>query len=341
MNRTGYGTTGCTCTCPNGFGGTRCEIPDTIEAPTGTGCWKCDAMTYVQCATEGSFQTCSEDNTNGDNGVCFVEYREQNQKLTQLCTGCKDAKSCDNLKRQNFVPGFVAGNTAPFMRMRNQCKPDYRLQVARRRYGNTQSVCRQCFSMCSNENAETAKTCFGGLGDRSVFTAVATDDAKINAAQWIRYYENIVGGPAQSYSPWNGGAGGSTDQLLRNGDINNNEAIVLGIPLHMVASHADSKTFVDSDYNHVFRGYLKSDLVTMITNNANNPLIGPNDDDDHPLYWTLADATDFFWSNDLIEDQSVYNGHDDATESPFVHNNFDVNNPCQLDYGAGNTCERY
>ena len=57
-------------------------------------------MTYVQCATEGTFQTCSEDNTNGDNGVCFVEYREQNQKLTQLCTGCKDAK--DWLKRLNM-----------------------------------------------------------------------------------------------------------------------------------------------------------------------------------------------------------------------------------------------
>ena len=95
----------------------------------------------------------------------------------------KNKKSCDNLKRQNFVPGFVAGNTAPFMRMRNQCKPDYRLQVARRRYGNTQSVCRQCFSMCSNENAASAEKCFGGLGDSSVFTAAATNDAKIGAAQ--------------------------------------------------------------------------------------------------------------------------------------------------------------
>ena len=95
----------------------------------------------------------------------------------------KHIKSCENLKRQNFVPGFEAGNTAPFMRMRNQCKPDYRLQVARRRYGNTQSVCRQCFSMCSNADAESAKTCFGGLGNSLVFTAAASNDDKIGAAQ--------------------------------------------------------------------------------------------------------------------------------------------------------------
>ena len=86
----------CTCVCPAGFTGAQCETA--VNTPTGTGCWKCDAMTYVQCATEGTFQTCSEDNTRGDNGVCFVEYREQNQKLTQLCTGCKDAKDC--LKNQ-------------------------------------------------------------------------------------------------------------------------------------------------------------------------------------------------------------------------------------------------
>ena len=109
-------------------------------------------------------------------------------------------KSCDNLKRQNFVPGFEAGNTAPFMRMRNQCKPDYRLQVARRRYGNTQSVCRQCFSMCSNADANSAKTCFGGLGNKLVFTATATNDEKINAAQVFFQYFVLKWRETFSYS---------------------------------------------------------------------------------------------------------------------------------------------
>jgi len=328
----------CNCNCPTGFTGARCETA--TNTPTGTGCWKCDAMTYVQCATEGSFQTCSEDQSNGDNGVCFVEYREQNQKLTQLCTGCKDAKSCDNLKRQNFVPGFEAGNTAPFMRMRNQCKPDYRLQVARRRYGNTQSVCRQCFSMCSNADAESAKTCFGGLGNKDVFTGAATDADKIGAAQWIRYYKTIVGGPASSSSPWNGRDGGSTDKLLRNGDIENNEAIVLGIPLHVAAGHTNSQNVVNSPLNHIFRGYTKQALSDLIDNTFQdgNYVVG-NNDDSNPLYWALADSTDFFWSNDLIRDQGVYAAADDS-DDVFSSNGYDPTEPCELDYGAGQYCDR-
>lgn len=78
----------CTCTCPNGWTGDKCETSTGVQ-PTGTGCWKCDAMTYVQCATEGTFQLCPAENVNN---VCFVEYREQNQKLTQLCTGCKETE---------------------------------------------------------------------------------------------------------------------------------------------------------------------------------------------------------------------------------------------------------
>lgn len=329
----------CACSCPEGFTGANCETP--TSTPTGTGCWKCDAMTYVQCATEGTFQTCSEDQSNGDNGVCFVEYREQNQQLTQLCTGCKDAKSCENLKRQNFVPGFVAGNAAPFMRMRNQCKPDYRLQVARRRYGNTQSVCRQCFSMCSNEDASSAQKCFGGLGDSAVFTAAATDDAKINAAQWIRYYKSIVGGPEQGGSPWNGGNTGSTDRLLRNGDINNNEAMVLGIPLHVTADNTNTQTVVDSPLNHIFRGFTKTQLEAVLTAAADGNFVEGvgNTYTSNPLFWTLADSTDFFWSNNLIIDQGVYDAAEN-TDDVFALNGYDVSKPCELDYGAGNYCDR-
>ena len=78
----------CTCSCPNTHTGDKCQ-DEVGEQPTGTGCWKCDAMTYAQCATEGTFQLCPPENVNS---VCFVEYREQNQQLTQLCTGCKETE---------------------------------------------------------------------------------------------------------------------------------------------------------------------------------------------------------------------------------------------------------
>lgn len=43
--------------------------------------------------------------------------------------------------------------------------------------------------MCSNADATSAKTCFGGLGNNLVFTGTATNDDKINAAQ---VYFNIL-----------------------------------------------------------------------------------------------------------------------------------------------------
>lgn len=331
----------CSCNCPAGFSGADCSIADIV--PEGDGCWKCDAMTYVQCATEGTFQKCSEDNTNGDNGVCFVEYREQNQQLTQLCTGCKDATSCDNLKRQNFVPGFNAGNTAPYMRMRNQCKPDYRLQVARRRYGNTQSVCRQCFAMCNNGSEAEAQKCFGGLGANTIYTASASDEDKINNAQWIRYYKTIVGGPESgSSSPWNGGIGGSTDKLLRKGVIANNEAIVLGIPLHMTAANAADATIVDSSANHIFRGYKKADLAAIVVDNEVTAAAQAGDTS-QSLFWSLADATDYFWQNDLLQEQGTYgNNPADGSVSGFATRGYSnaAAAPCKMDYGNENYCDR-
>jgi hypothetical protein len=337
----------CSCTCYTGFSGDRCQTVDPVV--TGTGCWKCDAMTYTDCATKGEFKTCSDDNEYGDNGVCFVEYREQNQKLTQLCTGCKDKRSCDDLKRQNFVPGFNSGNTADekqFMRMRNQCKPDYSLQVSRRRYGKTQSVCRQCFSMCEN-TAEKSKQCFGGMGDPANFGAGKSDTAKINAAQWIRYYHNIVG-----QSSWTS----ATDRLLRNDD----DAMVLGIPLMIPTDnrlHADDVTIVNSNANHVFRGYSPTELTALsAASGQTSPLVGPptdtnTDDNKKQLFWALADATEFFWNDDLIAHQAFYSSDNnkpvDTTpadgvfdSSIFEARGYDETKPCEIDYGQGKTCDR-
>ena len=98
----------------------------TTTQTTGEGCWKCDAMTFSSCATSGQWQQCSPDQTAGDYGVCFLELRETNQLLTQLCTGCKSRNACYNLRRQNFV-GSSGSNLSRF---HDQCKPEWKLQVS-------------------------------------------------------------------------------------------------------------------------------------------------------------------------------------------------------------------
>ena len=97
----------------------------TTVPTTGEGCWKCDAMTFATCATQGYWQQCSPDQTAGDYGVCFLELRETNQLMTQLCTGCKSRNACYNLRRQNFV-GSSGSNLSRF---HDQCKPEWKLQV--------------------------------------------------------------------------------------------------------------------------------------------------------------------------------------------------------------------
>ena len=108
----------------------------------------------------------------------------------------------------------------------------------------------------------------------------------------------------------------------------------------MTADNGNTQTVVDSPLNHIFRGYLKSDLQNLITTQNNGGLVdGEPTDTTNPLYWTLADSTDYFWSNDLIRDQGVYAAADDSTDV-FANNGYDISKPCELDYGAGNYCDR-
>jgi len=131
----------------------------------GTKCWKCDAMTYATCASSGSWQTCPK----GDEDCCFVEIREQEQKLQQLCTGCKDKTACEDNRAENFV------NSAAVNFLLDQCKPDYRQQKIGRR-APQQSVCRQCFQTCNPTGASPgagSDYCFGGIATTSTTPNVA------------------------------------------------------------------------------------------------------------------------------------------------------------------------
>jgi hypothetical protein len=202
--------------------------------------------------------------------------------------------------------------------------------------------------MCSNDSAANAGKCFGGLGHN--FATMSNDD-KIGAAMWLRYYDDVVG-----QSPWTDAA----DQALRDGDVSANQAMVLGIPLMMIGSNDDDKAMVDSPNNHVFRGYTKAQLAALpaASGHTGTNLVGPatdGSDRTYPLFWALADSTDYFWSDNLIDHQIWYNSNapetdDDGNyEASMFANRYGAGSSydpstsskhCELDYGVGNYCDR-
>jgi len=137
----------------------------TTTITPGIKCWKCDAMSYATCASAGSWQTCPL----GDKDCCFVEIREQEQKLQQLCTGCKDKTACEDNRAENFLSTTATNNEI------DQCIPDYREQKIGRR-SPQQSVCRQCFQTCDptgSGNGFGTDYCFGGIASTSSTPNVA------------------------------------------------------------------------------------------------------------------------------------------------------------------------
>lgn len=269
--------------------------PPVTPAPTddeiyGTGCWKCDAMSYATCASEGYWQDCSNDQAAGDSGVCFIELRETSQALTQLCTGCKDAQACDDLKAQNFVYG--AGSRVD---ARNQCKSNWQMQrPSRRRYGVMQSTCRQCFSMCTdgvNEGNDPqdlkGNYCFGGLTNEDVLADLSNADE----AAWFTVPASVV----------DAGVATSTGSSTLN-------TRALGIPLHAVVGAGEAAK-ITSDDNHVMwgRDYVGADSNTGKTafGVATGVDAVPADTHEGYLFWSLHDHDMGFWSMDIVERQRI------------------------------------
>jgi hypothetical protein len=254
------------------------DAPPEEEAPAddsvyGTGCWKCDKMSFSDCATQGEFTACSADQSNGDYGVCFIEMRENFQRLTQLCTGCKDANACNALKAQNFV-----GNNI----MRQQCKQDYRLQrPTRRRVGVQQSTCRQCFSMCRGDVLDhEGNFCFGGLG--------LGESGSEDNASW-----HNMDATMNINNSWLS-SGEATDKSL-------------GIPLHARVLHTDDMDHVASTANHVFMGNVIGHANHGKDNTDMDEAADFNGNADIGyLYWGLKDNGQDFWSADLVQRQRTY-----------------------------------
>jgi len=115
-------------------------------------CWKCDQMTYSECASLGEYESCEL----GEAGSCFLEIREVYGKLKQLCTGCKSLVACRDIQSENFVD---ANNLDQH---NDQCRPSYHNQMRHGRNGAQQSVCRTCFQQCKNTRFGGA-FCFGSI----------------------------------------------------------------------------------------------------------------------------------------------------------------------------------
>lgn len=136
--------------------------PETTIPPIlGSSCWKCDAMSFYDCAANGKYEECRL----GDLDCCFIEIRATDQALQQLCTGCKDFTACKDNMYENFNGRYDNDE---------QCRPEFVQQRYKGRHGGTQSVCRQCFKTCEPQDFFGA-FCFGGIDggdtgtDRNMF----------------------------------------------------------------------------------------------------------------------------------------------------------------------------
>jgi len=266
---------------------TTTTAPTTTVNTVGEGCWKCDAMTFSSCATSGQWQQCSPDQTAGDYGVCFLELRETNQLLTQLCTGCKSRNACYNLRRQNFV-GSSGSNLSRF---HDQCKPEWKLQRTNRRYGTQQSVCRTCFSMCPSSGTDASgRKCFGGM---EIGTNVDATD--LATADFFKYDISMNTGSS---------TGNSKPFWTTQGQASVIDNFVLGVPLGLTC---------DSATNNVCGGQVSA-ATNMINWGGSNQdtasgkvQVGrTNSDADMGLYWAIQDNTKAWWELDLVVVQDLY-----------------------------------
>jgi len=118
------------------------STPGTTHPAVGY-CIKCDVMDVTTCvANANNVEACDH----GD--VCFLEVRRNKPRtgtvLTQLCTGCKSAQACFDLKAQNMVTNSATPRTLL------QCFPTLHLLNTGHRLGEMASVCRTCFVPSEN-----------------------------------------------------------------------------------------------------------------------------------------------------------------------------------------------
>jgi len=269
----------------------------TTTPPNGSGCFKCDQMSMAECAALGQIETCPS----GEQSMCFIEIREVNQEVNQLCTGCKNSQACHELQEQNFI------GTQYHM---HQCRPHYIEQTPRIRSPNGQSTCRQCFKQCEH-NAATGSTdgmCFFGndvdFADPSVNRiASGANDANgvpFSGNRLIQYDQATlaVNFASDSSNPFYGYTGGQN-------------TIGFGIPTGAIISDTDggATTIPANAASTVWNLYFASG-----TDNGNKGKTHPGtafmslsatgQEQRQMAYWGVLGASRSWWASDLIAIQN-------------------------------------
>lgn len=262
--------------------------PTTTPAPTGNGCWKCDAMSYAQCAGQGSFEICASDpdTTTGRDAVCFLELRESNNRLRQLCTGCKSRNACDTLKLQNFIGSAGSSRGGRFA---DQCKSEWFIQEVGRRYGSNQSTCRTCFLMCDGTTNE--QECFGGMNQAST-TAVQFKYPDFGTTTLGHYNSGTT---RLNRTPNSGAVTAIQQSAVNNGQTVFSLGIPTGVRSIDTAEVNDPATAIPNQLmwgSTTAAGTGKE--FTTATRGAGN------DQSTMYLYWAIQDAPQAFWDMDLI-----------------------------------------
>jgi len=272
----------------------------TTPAPLEGGfCWKCDAMNFADCAALGEYEMCGL----GEFDCCFVEIREMYGDLKQLCTGCKQANACENLRKENFQYQDFVELDPGMAWIEDQCRPDYTDQRRNMRDGAQQSVCRQCFQTCRPDEYGSY-FCFGSV-----------KELQPNAANEGKFFHVPFEDHAANWPNVNIGAYEFNVDVISNTFLPG-FATSMGIPTHLLLDCHDNTDNDACDYVKAVDGdgLFNPEVRNIYFQDIGNSNSGKEETEPgdairqlHEMtYWGLQGASRKWWENDLKFIQSYH-----------------------------------
>jgi len=252
----------------------------------------------------GQFETCPS----GEQSVCFIEIREVNQQVNQLCTGCKNTQACTELQTQNFIGSQFHTN---------QCRPHYIEQTPTIRSPKGQSTCRQCFKQCEFDEAgsSTDGMCF--FGHDSQF-AEAGDNLQASGAldaNGVAFSGNRLIQYDQSNLAAHTSVSTNSDHPLNGYTQASTNTIGFGIPTgaRILDAHSGAGSItIDQSNTGTWNLYFASSA-----DSGNTGKVHPNDASMGNIadsngraqrqmaYWGVLGASRNWWASDLIAIQNA------------------------------------